>query len=487
VVSPREPDPRPPQGPAEETTTWHPQTPFPTELENHPRYRLLEVLGAGGMGTVYKAEHRLMHRLVAIKVVRDTLLDNPAARLRFRRELRTAARLAHQHIVAAHDAEEAGSLCFLVMEYVPGESLDRLVSRRGALPVAEACAYVRQAALGLQHVHEHGLVHRDIKPSNLIRAPGGTIKVLDFGLVRFTAERAAEQTAPGVVLGTPAYMAPEQARDARSADIRADIYSLGGTLRYLLAGKRTEAAISKLRPDVPAGLARVLRRMLATDPADRYQTPAEVAAALTPFARMGKRAAGPAAAVRGPRRLRAGFAAALVGLFAVGVLGSLLLWLAAGRPGWGARLGDGAGQRPAGEDQPPGPDPRAALGGEKQATTPRKGTTGRAGEAKPPASNPASARTTIVLMAARNPVMAGQPVALQVTVTAEAPSVGTPTGHVRYYNGDEHLATSELSGGRCEFPFVPPKPGDYTITAQYTGDEDFSGCQAVPLALHVTR
>jgi WD40 repeat protein len=286
--------------PAAETLPWL-STPsraaevpsYPEALRDHPRYRLLHVLGSGGMGTVYRAEHRLMNRPVALKVLRQELLTHPAARERFFREVQTVSRLAHPHVVSVYDAEEAGGVCFLVMEYVPGTDLAALVARSGPLPVPRACAYVRQAALGLQHAHERGLVHRDIKPANLMLTPDGTVKVLDFGLSRLSLGQTDHLTASGILLGTPGFMAPEQAVDPRAADIRSDIYSLGRTLCFLLTGQvgtyppdsvDTVSTAGQRPAQMPAALAPVLERMLAREPERRYQTPAQVAAALEPFA-----------------------------------------------------------------------------------------------------------------------------------------------------------------------------------------------------------
>src|SRR5579885_2110339 len=151
---------------------------LPPELLAHPRYRVLALLGAGGMGAVYKAEHRLMERAVALKVMNRAVVGSAAAVERFRREFKASARLSHPNIVAAYDAEQAGDVHFLVMEYVEGTDLARWVAERGPLPAAEACDYVRQAALGLQHAHQHGMIHRDIKPHNLMRTPDGTVKIL---------------------------------------------------------------------------------------------------------------------------------------------------------------------------------------------------------------------------------------------------------------------------------------------------------------------
>jgi serine/threonine protein kinase len=276
---------------------------IPPELATHPRYRILELLGSGGMGTVFKAEHRLMERVVALKIIRKDLMDRPAAIERFPQEVRAAARLIHPHIVTAYDAEQAGDVHFLVMEYVEGKSLDRLLAQSGRIPVDQACDWVHQAALGLQHAWEQGMVHRDIKPGNLLLTPGGQVKILDFGLARFANETApgGGLTLEGSMVGTPDYMAPEQAEAAGKADIRADIYSLGCTLYHLLAGEppfpegaplhklvshqtRQPRPLTELRADVTGDLAQVVQRMLAKDPAQRYQTPAEVARELVPFA-----------------------------------------------------------------------------------------------------------------------------------------------------------------------------------------------------------
>jgi hypothetical protein len=296
---------------------------LPAELAHHPRYRVQELLGVGGMGSVYKAEHLLMERPVALKIISHGLTREPALVDRFRREVKAAGRLKHPNIVLAHDAEQAGDWHFLVMEYVEGKSLARVVAEQGPLPVAQVCHYIHQAALGLQHAHERGMVHRDIKPHNLMLTPEGQVKILDFGLARFAMETvpagsrlaAPANTLPadsdgkadsgpltqvGTVMGTPEYLAPEQSTDARTADIRADIYSLGCTLYHLLAGyppfpqgtvidkvmahvERTPQPLSEIRQDVPPELARLINRMMAKDPAQRYQTPAEVAAALAPF------------------------------------------------------------------------------------------------------------------------------------------------------------------------------------------------------------
>lgn len=277
-------------------------TAVPPELAGHPRYRILAPLGAGGMGAVFKAEHRLMERIVALKIIHKSLTERPETVERFRQEVKAAARLSHPNIVAAYDAEHAGELHFLVMEHIEGTSLDQLVRAQGPLPIALACDIAYQTALGLQHAHERGMVHRDLKPHNLLWTPAGQVKILDFGLARFSSENSSGSlTAPGVVLGTPDYIAPEQALDARQADIRADIYSLGCTLYFLLVGRppfvegsalqklmahqsRIPPPLADLRPDVPAELARVVERLMAKDLSQRCQTAAEAAEQLAPFA-----------------------------------------------------------------------------------------------------------------------------------------------------------------------------------------------------------
>src|SRR5262245_59950932 len=162
---------------------------LPPALRTHARYRILRQLGRGGMGVVYQAEHTVMERLVELKVVGRQLVDNAEALERFNREVRAAAKLDHPNIVRAYDAEQADDLQLLVMEYVEGRSLADLLHRKGPLPVAHACHFVRQAALGLQHAHEKGMVQRDLKPSNLMLTPKGVVKVLDFGLAKLRSER----------------------------------------------------------------------------------------------------------------------------------------------------------------------------------------------------------------------------------------------------------------------------------------------------------
>ncbi|MBM4071213.1 MAG: DUF1501 domain-containing protein [Planctomycetes bacterium] len=269
----------------------------------HPRYRILEPLGQGGMGTVYKAEHLRMERTVALKIINASLVQGATAVERFHREVKAAARLNHPNIVTAYDADQVADTHFLVMEHVNGLSLSKYLEKKGRLSVAHACEFVRQAALGLQHAHEKGMVHRDIKPANLMLTPKGQIKILDFGLARLSLDKqrvGGNLTQEGSVMGTPDYIAPEQATDASKADIRADIYSLGCTLYALLAGRppfaegthlqrilahldQAPKPIREIREDVPEALAAVLHKMLAKKPDDRFATPSAVAKALEPF------------------------------------------------------------------------------------------------------------------------------------------------------------------------------------------------------------
>ena len=322
-------------------------------------YRLIEELGRGGMGRVYKALHTKLDRVVAIKVLPGGRARDDHATNRFAREMKAVGRLAHPNIVHAYDAREIDGTAVLIMELVDGLDLAEIVRRcasnpplppgegRGegsanllsvtgrraevegratsqssgtrppakagtpALPISDACELIRQTALGLQCAHESGLVHRDIKPSNIMLARSGEVKLLDLGLARFFAESGAdassasheEMTGTGQAMGTADYMAPEQASDSRTVDIRADIYSLGCTFYKLLTGRapfsgpeyrttldkmnahvhQPAPPVRQIVPEVPEQLATVLDRMLAKEPAARFATPAEVAEAIATF------------------------------------------------------------------------------------------------------------------------------------------------------------------------------------------------------------
>ena len=267
-------------------------------------YEILGELGRGGMGVVYKARQNSLQRLVAIKVIAADLAAEAGIIARFQRERFLLARLAHPNVVAAYDAGESGGLQYFVMEFVDGVSFTTLVKQLGTLPIVEACELIRQAAVGLQHIHEHGLVHRDIKPSNLLLTPSGTVKLIDLSLARWEQGPTHAQSIITNLqtLGTFDYIAPEQCEDSHSVDIRADIYSLGCTFYELLSGRAPFAAfgsvlmkirahalqpiapIQQCRADVPMQLAVVLERMAAKDRTNRFSTPAEISTALQPFA-----------------------------------------------------------------------------------------------------------------------------------------------------------------------------------------------------------
>jgi serine/threonine protein kinase len=267
------------------------------------KYRLLATLGTGGMGQVYLCEHILMGRKVALKVLPRSQANDPASLARFYREARAVARLDHPNIVRAHDIDHEDKLHFLVLEYVDGCNLHDFIRKNGTLTPARAAHFIRQAALGLQHATEAGLVHRDIKPGNLLLDRQGTVKLLDMGLARFFHEDTGafvKEFEAGYIIGTADYVAPEQINDSQ-VDVRADIYSLGGSFYYLLVGKspfqdgttpqkmiwhqvRQPKSLRLLRPDVPEGLVQAIERMMAKDPARRHQSPAEVVAALEEYA-----------------------------------------------------------------------------------------------------------------------------------------------------------------------------------------------------------
>lgn len=266
-------------------------------------YKLLARLGAGGTGQVYLAEHLALGRRVALKVLAMELADNPAARARLVREARAAAVLDHPNIVRVYDIDADATPPYLVMEYVDGVSLQAAVAVAGTFRAEAAALVARQVATGLQHAWENGLVHRDVKPANLLLDRRGTAYVLDLGIVRMHSDDEQTAAADGnQILGTIDYLAPEQARDSSTVDGRADVYGLGATLYFLLAGhppfaigspserllrKQTDdpPPIHLLRPDVPPGLSAVVAAMLARRPENRIPSAAAVASALAPFAR----------------------------------------------------------------------------------------------------------------------------------------------------------------------------------------------------------
>jgi serine/threonine protein kinase len=289
------------------------------------QYKIIERIGKGRMAGVYKAVHNL-GQSVAIKVLPPSKARDTAVFARFQREARLAVRLEHPNIVRTFQMDDAGGLHYLVMEYLEGQTLAEALSRRGKLTVPEAVHVIFQALQGLQHLHEQGLVHRDLSPENLMLLGGdpddllkATVKILDIGTGRelFDEEGQGDGefalTARGDILGTPSYMSPEQAADPHGADIRADLYSLGCVFFHMLTGqppfvdksnvrllvrhaKEAPPLLSELRPDAPAGLQRILDRLLAKDRSKRFTTPEDTCKALQPFV------AEPVSADSGPLR-----------------------------------------------------------------------------------------------------------------------------------------------------------------------------------------
>lgn len=301
-------------------------------------YHVLDKLGQGGLSSVFKGKHRDTGNLVAVKIIKPEVFASPEGRQQFLQEVEAMARLDHPNIVQFCDADQFKHTFYFAMEYVDGTDMGKVVRLCGALPVHEACDYIRQAALGLQHAYERNLIHRDIKPVNLflthasLESHGAAsavfatrhelttathgakatmqmkpiIKILDWGLASLRNPKGqgngqTDEVARNVV-GTADYLSPEQARNANAVDIRSDIYSLGCTLYFLLTGQAPfpdgslmqkimqhqqgePRPISEFRSDVPVGLLAILKRMLAKKPEDRFQTPASVGLALLPFTR----------------------------------------------------------------------------------------------------------------------------------------------------------------------------------------------------------
>lgn len=267
------------------------------------KYLVVDFIGRGGNSLVFKARHSLMPgRYVALKTLdAHNLHNSDEALARFRREIDILARLEHTNIVRALDVLRTRTQLFLVLEYIEGHDLGALVRQRGPLPVAEAVGYALQAAQGLAYAHGRGVVHRDLKPANLLLTREGVVKLSDLGLARlFADEPADELTLKGCCLGTPEFMAPEQAEDATRADVRSDLYSLGATLFHLLTAElpvpgsshvlrlqrlltEPPKPLATVRPDLPATLAAVVDGLRARSPADRPASAEEAIALLEPF------------------------------------------------------------------------------------------------------------------------------------------------------------------------------------------------------------
>jgi len=264
------------------------------------KYKLLERVGVGGMGQVFLCEHMFMQRRVAVKVLPPAKADQPAALGRFYREARAAGSLQHPNVVRTHDIDQDSNLHYIVMDYIDGANLLDVVKKFGPMNIDRAVSYIRQSAIGLDYAFRSGIIHRDVKPGNVLIDRKGVARILDMGLARFYKDHSDQLTMKyddKIVLGTADYVAPEQIANSHSVDIRADIYGLGTTFYFLLAGHppfpvgtvsqkllwhRTKepTPVQQIRPEVPDGLAAILARMMAKDPKARYQTPAQVVAEL---------------------------------------------------------------------------------------------------------------------------------------------------------------------------------------------------------------
>ena len=320
-------------------------------------YKVLRPIAKGGMGLVYLAEHLELRRRVAIKVCITERIDKGVVE-RFQREARALAAVDHPNIVRVHDSGRDGNTHYLIMEYVEGKSLEHVLRVNGRIPMRQAVGYALQAARGLEHAHERGLIHRDIKPANLILDKEGTIKILDMGLARFFCDVEDDLTARlgNNVMGSPDYISPEQA--VNQLDIRSDIYSLGATLHALISGEppfpgksaeqkllahqvRNATPLNKSDPNVPQGLASAVLRMLAKKPSDRFQTPREVIKALSPYGPVEEEAAPsevakpspPGRTRTRPRRRLLVAAGVILGAVSMGCLGGWGLYALAAAPG----------------------------------------------------------------------------------------------------------------------------------------------------------
>lgn len=259
-------------------------------------YRLLRKLGRGGMGEVYLAEQETLRRQVALKILRPSLATDASYVRRFAYEARAAAKLTHANIVQIYEVGQSEGIHYIAQEYVPGQNLKQVLTRRGSLEIAATIGVIRQVAAALQKASEQGIVHRDIKPENIMLTPDGDVKVADFGLARVASDAELNLTQLGMTMGSPLYMSPEQA-EGRAADPRSDLYSFGATCYHMLAGrppftgdsplavavhhvKSEPAPLIDLRPDVPPGLASIVHRLLSKQPRERFQSAGDVLRAL---------------------------------------------------------------------------------------------------------------------------------------------------------------------------------------------------------------
>lgn len=263
-------------------------------------YRVLQPVGVGGMASVYLCERPRDKARVAVKVLAKERAENTEIRKRFEREGRAVCNLNHPNIARAYETGFDDKRYFLVMEYVDGWNLQEYLSTHGAPPLPTACDFIRQTAVGLQHISDMGLVHRDIKPANILVDRKGAVKIVDMGLARVFADDEEALTRTKHVLGTADYIAPEQTFDSHDVDIRADIYSLGMTFYFALTGflpfgnapmdqkilahrSKQPTPLPTVRPEVPATLSAIFDKMTAKEPKRRYQTPSEVVKALGPW------------------------------------------------------------------------------------------------------------------------------------------------------------------------------------------------------------
>jgi len=282
-------------------TTWHVEKLMEKKYRGFSlgKYRMLRLIGSGGMSTVYLAEHKLMHRQRAIKVLPKRRVNDSSYLARFHLEAQATSQLDHPNIVRCYDVDNEGDTHYIVMEFIEGKDLNTIVKQEGPLPLELACNYIAQSAEGLAHAHEKGLIHRDVKPANLLVDKKGIVKILDLGLALFSDNAQASLTVEHNenVLGTADYLAPEQAVNSHKVDHKADIYGLGCALYFLLTGRppfpdgtlaqriakhqsQMPDDIRKLRPDCPRDLADICMKMMQKRPEKRYATMREVADAL---------------------------------------------------------------------------------------------------------------------------------------------------------------------------------------------------------------